>query len=277
VSAREAVPDPVRRLLNESARHHVLTAAEERRLARAIASGDRHARQELVEANLRLVVVIARQFNGLGLSMADLVQEGSIGLMHAADRFDWDHGTRFGAYASWWIRQSIMRALSEQSRTIRLPHYLVAQQVTVRRATAALEARLGRKPTLDEIALETALPLAAIASATNATAVDCSLNDPLRDDERDGGAERLELVADSSSPDPPEIAESDEQQAMVDDAVAHLPDRERDVIQRHFGFDGERAETLEAIASDIGVTRERVRQIEQRALARLARELAGTG
>jgi RNA polymerase primary sigma factor len=277
MSGRGAVPDPVRQLLSESDRHHVLTADEERRLARAIASGDRHARVELIEANLRLVVAIARQFNGLGLSMADLVQEGSIGLVHAADRFDWRRGTRFGAYASWWIRQSIMRALSEQSRTIRLPHYLVAQQVTVRRAAAALEARLGRTPTLDEIAVETGLAVQAIATATNATAVDCSLNDPLRDDQRDEGAERLELVADLSSPDPPEIAESDEQQSMVDDAVAHLPERERDVIQRHFGFDGERAETLEAIASEIGVTRERVRQIEQRALARLARQLAHTG
>jgi RNA polymerase primary sigma factor len=276
MSARGGVPDPVRRLLIESDRHHVLGAVEERRLARAIASGDRHARQELVEANLRLVVAIARQFNGLGLSMADLVQEGSIGLMHAADRFDWRRGTRFGAYASWWIRQSIMRALSEQSRTIRLPHYLVAQQVAVRRAGAALEVRLGRRPTLEEIAVETTLPVHAVAAAVNATAVDCSLNDPLRSDERGEGAERLELVADASSPDPPEIAESDEQQIIVDDAVAHLPGRERDVIQRHFGFDGERAETLEAIASDIGVTRERVRQIEQRAMARLAQALDDT-
>jgi RNA polymerase primary sigma factor len=271
-----AVSDPVRRLLDESGRHHVLSAFEERRLARAIASGDRHAREELVEANLRLVVTIARQFNGLGLPMADLVQEGSIGLVHAADHFDPTRGARFSAYARWWIRQSIMRALSEQGRTIRLPHYLVAQQVIVRRATTALEARLGRKPTLEEIATETTLPVETIAAATSATAVDCSLNDPLREADGDEDAERLELVADASSPDPPEIAESDERQSIVDDAVAHLPERERDVIHRRYGFDGERAETLEAIAADTGVARERVRQIEQRALARLAHELDET-
>jgi RNA polymerase primary sigma factor len=269
----DTLPDPVRRLLAESDRHPLLTPAQERRLSRAASSGDRRARQELIESNLRLVVAIARRFTGLGLPLADLVQEGAIGLTHAADRFDWRRGSRFGTYAAWWIKQSIMRALSEQSRTIRLPHYLVAQQVTIRHGRAALETRLGRAPTAEEVAAETGLPVEAVELATVAAKAGRSLNDPVAGDGQEDGVELLELVPDPAAPDPRALAEAADERELVDEAVDHLPLREREVIRRHFGFGDGRGETLEAIATDLGVARERVRQVEQHALARLAREL----
>jgi RNA polymerase primary sigma factor len=272
----DALPDPVRRLLAESERHPLLTPVQERRLARAASSGDRRARQQLIESNLRLVVAIARRFTGLGLPLADLVQEGAIGLTHAADRFDWRRGSRFGTYAAWWIKQSIMRALTEQSRTIRLPHYLVAQQVTIRRTAAALETRLARAPTLEEVAAEAGLPVEAVELAVAAVAAGRSLNDPVAGDGQEDSVELLELVPDPSAPDPRVLAEAADERELVDEAVDHLPQREREIIRRHFGFGDGRGETLEAIAADLGVARERVRQVEQHALARLARDLSRT-
>lgn len=253
--------------------HRLLSPADERRLARAAQAGDLAARRALVEGNLRLVAAIAKEFQGLGVPPEDLFQEGAIGLTLAAERYDWVRGTRFGTYARWWIRRSIISALTEQARTIRVPHYLVARQVMLRRASAALGARLARQPTLRELAAETGLTEEEVFAAISASSTSGSLNERVAFDGTDDGVERLELVPDLSASDPAAVAETDDRHDAVVAAISHLPRREREIVLRHFGVDRGRSETLEEIAADFGLTRERVRQIQEHAFAALAHEL----
>lgn len=248
----------------------LLRADEERELARLAASGDRRARSRLIESNLRLVVSMARRYQGLGLSFPDLVQEGTVGLIQAVDRFDWRRGRRFSTYAAWWIRQSIRRALTNDSRTIRLPSRLVAKQLATRRAAAALEARLGRTPTAAEIALATGFDVDAVALAERAPLAAASLNEPVGSDE--GSAQLVDLLPDATAPDPVDEAEDAARAAAVRAAVAELREREREIVESHFGIDCE-AHTLDQIAQELHLAPERVRQIEQHALATLARQL----
>jgi RNA polymerase primary sigma factor len=253
--------------------HRLLTSPEERRLARAAQAGDLTSRRALIEGNLRLVATIAKEFHGLGVPPEDLFQEGSIGLTLAVERFDWRRGTRFGTYARWWIRRSIMSALTEQARTIRVPHYLVARQVILRRASAVLSARLLRQPTVAELAAETGMTGPEVAAVFSIASTSNSLNERVAYDGTDDGVERLDLVADPSAADPAVVAEIDAQHDAVLIALSHLPGREREVVARRFGVDRGRAETLEEIAADFGLTRERVRQIQEHAFAALALEL----
>jgi RNA polymerase primary sigma factor len=248
----------------------LLCADEERELARRAASGDRRARNRLIESNLRLVVSMARRYQGLGLSFPDLVQEGTVGLIQAVDRFDWRRGRRFSTYAAWWIRQSIRRALTNDSRTIRLPSRLVTKQLATRRASATLEASLGRMPTIAELAAVTGFDPDAIVLAEQAPLANASLNQPIRSS--DGGAELLDLMPDATAQDPEEVLEQTAQAEAVRDAVAHLDERERDIVISHFGLDGE-SHTLEEIATDMHLAPERVRQIERHAFAALATAL----
>ncbi len=251
--------------------HRVLRPDEERDLARLVAAGDENARRALIEANLRLVVSMARRYQGLGLPFPDLVQEGTVGLIQAVDRFDWRRGRRFSTYAAWWIRQSIRRALTNDSRTIRLPSRLVAKQLATRRAAATLEAGLGRAATLEEIAAVTGYDAKAVAGAERAPLASASLNETVGGE--DGGAQLVELVADATARDPLDEAEAAARAAAVRAAVAELRPRERDIVASHFGLNGE-AHTLEQIAHDLHLAPERVRQIEQHALAALARRLS---
>jgi RNA polymerase primary sigma factor len=251
--------------------HRVLRPDEERELARLVAAGDQEARQALIEANLRLVVSMARRYQGLGLPFPDLVQEGTVGLIQAVDRFDWRRGRRFSTYAAWWIRQAIRRALTNDSRTIRLPSRLVAKQLATRRAAATLEAGLGRAPTVDEIAAATGYDASAVAVAEKAPLATASLNETVGGD--GGGAQLVDLMADTTARDPLDEAEQAARAAAVRAAVAQLRPRERDIVASHFGLDGE-AHTLEQIARELHLAPERVRQIEQHALAVLARRLA---
>jgi RNA polymerase primary sigma factor len=253
--------------------HRLLTSAEEVHLARAAQAGDRGARRTLIEANLRLVTTIAKEFHGLGVPAEDLFQEGAIGLTQAVERYDWQRETRFATYARWWIRRSIMNALTEQARTIRLPQYLVARQVVLRRAAAALTARLRRPPTADELATETGMTAAEVSAVLSIAATTGSLNERVGFDDSDDGAERLDLLADPRAPDPALVAETDDRHDAVAVALSHLPRREREVVVRRFGVDRPRAESLEEIAADFGLTRERVRQIQEHALAALGHEL----
>ncbi len=253
--------------------HRLLTPPEERRLLRAAQNGDRAARQTLVESNLRLVATIAREFHGLGVPAEDLFQEGAIGLTQAVERYDARRETRFATYARWWIRRSIMNALTEQARTIRVPQYLVARQVVLRRAAAAVTARLRRLPTAAELAAETGMTADEVSAALSIATTKGSLNERVGFDDSDDGVERLDLVADPRAPDPAIVAESDDRHDAVAVALSHLPRRERDVVVRRFGVDRGRSETLEEIAADFGLTRERVRQIQEHALRTLAVEL----
>ncbi len=249
---------------------HVLRVEEERALARRIADGDAEARDVLIEANLRLVVAMARRYQGLGLSFPDLVQEGTVGLIQAVDRFDWRRGRRFSTYAAWWIRQAIRRALTNDSRTIRLPSRLVAKQLATRRAAATLEAGLGRAATTDEIAAATGFDAAAIEGVEGVPLANASLNETVGND--DGGAQLLDLLADATALDPGDEAEEAARAEAVRAAVAELRTREREIVESHFGLEGD-PHTLEQIAHDLHLAPERVRQIEQHAFATLARRL----
>jgi len=249
---------------------HVLRVEEERALARRIADGDAEARDILIEANLRLVVAMARRYQGLGLSFPDLVQEGTVGLIQAVDRFDWRRGRRFSTYAAWWIRQAIRRALTNDSRTIRLPSRLVAKQLATRRAAATLEAGLGRAATTDEIAKATGFDAAAIEGVEGVPLANASLNETVGND--DGGAQLLDLLADATAVDPGDEAEEAARAEAVRAAVAELREREREIVESHFGLEGD-PHTLEQIAHDLHLAPERVRQIEQHAFATLARRL----
>ena len=248
----------------------VLRADEERELARLVSEGDESARDTLIEANLRLVVAMARRYQGLGLPFPDLVQEGTVGLIQAVDRFDWRRGRRFSTYAAWWIRQAIRRALTNDSRTIRLPSRLVAKQLATRRAAAALEAGLGRAATAQEIALATGFDADAIAVAERAPLAAASLNEPVGSDE--SSAQLVDLLPDATAPDPVDEAEEAARAAAVRAAVAELRAREREIVVSHFGLDCE-PHTLDQIAHELHLAPERVRQIEQHALATLARQL----
>jgi RNA polymerase primary sigma factor len=248
----------------------VLRPDEERELARLVAEGDDDARQALIEANLRLVVSMARRYQGLGLPFPDLVQEGTVGLIQAVDRFDWRRGRRFSTYAAWWIRQAIRRSLTNDSRTIRLPSRLVAKQLATRRAAATLEAGLGRAATLEEIAAVTGYDAGGIAIAARAPLASASLNETVGGEE--GGAQLVELMADASARDPVDEAEDAARAAAVRAAVAELRPREREIVASHFGLEGE-PHTLEQIAHHLHLAPERVRQIEQHALSLLARRL----
>lgn len=249
----------------------VLRADEERELARLVSEGDDRARQALIEANLRLVVAMARRYQGLGLPFPDLVQEGTVGLIQAVDRFDWRRGRRFSTYAAWWIRQAIRRALTNDSRTIRLPSRLVAKQLATRRAAATLEAGLGRAATVEEIASMTGYDANAVAVAEQAPLAAASLNETVGGEE--GGAQLVELVADQTARDPLAEAERTARAEAVREALQSLRPRERDIVASHFGLDQE-PHTLEQIAGELHLAPERVRQIEQHALATLARRLS---
>lgn len=235
-----------------------------------VADGDDRARRVLIESNLRLVVAMARRYQGLGLPFADLVQEGTVGLIQAVDRFDWRRGRRFSTYAAWWIRQAIRRALTNDSRTIRLPSRLVAKQLATRRAAATLEAGLGRPATTEEIAAATGYEPEAVEGAERAPLAAASLNDTVGGEE--GGAQLVELVADTTARDPSSEAEDAARAEAVRTAIAELRPREREILLNHFGLDRE-PHTLEQIAGELHLAPERVRQIEQHALAILARRL----
>jgi len=248
----------------------LLRPDEELELARLVASGDPDARTRLIESNLRLVMSMARRYQGLGISFPDLVQEGTVGLIQAVDRFDWRRGRRFSTYAAWWIRQSIRRALTNDSRTIRLPSRLVTKQLATRRAATALEATLGRTPTVAELAAATGYDVESISLAEQAPLANASLNEAVRG--LDGPGQLLDVVADATAEDPEEELEKASRVAAVRDAVARLREREREIVISHFGLNGE-SHTLEEIASEMHLAPERVRQIERHAFATLAAKL----
>jgi RNA polymerase primary sigma factor len=256
--------------MNEAGRHKLLTAAEEVALAKRIERGDAAAKERMINSNLRLVISIARRYQGHGVPLGDLIQEGVIGLNRAVEKFDWRRGFKFSTYATWWIRQACQRAVSNQSTLIRIPTHVHERRVKLNRARQKLEAASSEEPTAEELAKATGLELKHVEEALGAVEATTSLNLSIGSD---GDGELGDLFPDETASDPAEEAAVAVQRAAVRDAVRGLPERERRLIELRYGLDGEPL-SLEAIGRELGITRERVRQLELESLEKLERNLA---
>jgi len=261
--------DSLQLFLNEAGRYPLLTAAEEVALAKLIERGDRHAKDRMINSNLRLVVSIAKKYQGHGLSLLDLIQEGIIGLIRAVEKFDWRRGYKFSTYATWWIRQAVQRGVANKSRTIRIPVHIVEREQKIARAERELTLKLGRPPTDEEVARTAKLSLKHVREVRSAARAVASLDKPL-------GSESDTSFGDIVAMHEGEVEEEvvvGLSEHAVRGAVEKLPDRERRVIKLRYGMDGDPdPKSLEQIGREMGLTRERVRQIETQALERLARE-----
>jgi RNA polymerase primary sigma factor len=268
----QPVRDPLQLFLNEVGKHRLLTAAEEVELAKRIERGDQAAKERMINANLRLVVSVAKKYQGHDVPLLDLIQDGAIGLNRAVEKFDWRKGFKFSTYATWWIRQACQRAVANQAKTIRVPVHVHERRMKLNRATRELQAKLERLPTAEELADATKLPLNHVEEALGVAEASVSLNQAIGSD---GDGELGDLFADQHSTDPLEEAGESLRRSMVRNALSNLDERERMVLERRFGFDGEEPRSLEQIGKELGLTRERVRQLEAHALTRLQRELKG--
>jgi RNA polymerase primary sigma factor len=262
-----ATTDALQLFLNEAGRWPLLTKEEEIELAKLIERGDEQAKERMINSNLRLVVSIAKRYQGHGLSLLDLIQEGIIGLMRAVEKFDWRRGFKFSTYATWWIRQAVQRGVANKSRTIRLPVHIADREQKMARAERLLAPKLGRQPTEEEIAKQAKLPLKQVREVRQAARAITSLDKPLgADNEGRFG----DLFASEGSEPEEELTVSLEEDVLRR-AVAQLPEREREVVRRRYGLNGERdPASLATIGRELGLTRERVRQIEASALEQLA-------
>jgi RNA polymerase primary sigma factor len=257
--------------LREIARFPLLTPAEEVKLARKIKRGDINARAHMVRANLRLVVKIARDYQGLGLPLLDLISEGNIGLMKAVERFDPKKGGKLSTYAAWWIKQSIKRSLANQSKTIRLPVHLVDKISKIRRVAAQMSEELGREPTDDELAEEIGMVASKVSQLKTAAIRPASLDAPIGEDD---STEFGEIVGDAEAQDPFELLRDKDLRDEVGDLLDVLDERERKIINSRFGLDGAKPKTLEEVGEKFGVTRERIRQLQNIALHKMRRALS---
>lgn len=257
--------DSLRAYLFEIGRTPLLTQEEEVALARRIEDHDEAALHELVTANLRLVVSIARRYTNTALNLLDLIQEGNIGLIRAAEKFDRSRGTRFSTYASWWIRQALTRAISDQSRTIRLPVHMGEAVSTIRKATTRFHQQHGREPTIEELAQETDLPPSRVQTALQASRHPLSLDAPINED---GTGQLSDLLPDPNN-DPITIASYRLLQDQIDAMLTDLPWRERRIIILRYGLADGRYRTLEEVGAEFGITRERIRQLERGILKKL--------
>jgi RNA polymerase primary sigma factor len=262
--------DSLTLFMNRVGRYPLLTAAEEVALAKRVERGDRAAKERMINSNLRLVISIAKRYQRQGIPLLDLVQEGTIGLNRAVEKFDWRRGYKFSTYATWWIRQACQRAISNQSATIRVPTHVNERRVKLARARGRLETRLGRQPTREELAEEAQLSLAHVDEALDAAEAPVSLNQAIGSED-DG--EFGDLFGDPNATDPEEEAEEAIRRREIRRAVGRLPERERRILELRFGFDGEPT-SLEAIGKELGLTRERIRQLEREALESLSTTLA---
>ena len=258
------------RYLDEIGRHKLLTRAEEIVLAKRLEAGDRQARQRMIEANLRLVVAVAKKYRGQGLDLLDLIQEGSIGLMHAVEKFDWRREAKFSSYAVWWIRAAIGRALSNTSRTIRVSTPLLERLRKIRNAEHVLAARLGRRPSDVEVAEELTLSLEQVLDARVVAHSTMSLEAAV--DGQDGMALE-DLVADDDADNPAEAVLEDSTTELLSEALSRLSDRRRRILALRYGLDGNEPHTVQAVAGELGLARERVRQIELATLRRLSSQV----
>ncbi|MCK6407162.1 MAG: RNA polymerase sigma factor RpoS [Rhodocyclaceae bacterium] len=264
----EILNDVTQLYLNEIGAKPLLTPVEEAATARAMRAGDFSARQKMIEHNLRLVVNIAKHYLNRGIPLLDLIEEGNLGLIHALEKFDPERGFRFSTYATWWIRQSIERAIMNQSRTIRLPVHVVKELNVVLRAVRHLEAANGREISHEQIAHLIDKPVLEVQRILALNEHIASLDAPL---EIDPNHTIADAIADENSLDPEAQLESNELDGLLAEWVAQLPDKQREVIERRYGLNGLDVCTLESIAADMQLTRERVRQIQIEALNHLRR------
>jgi RNA polymerase primary sigma factor len=272
-----ATTDALQLFLNEAGRYPLLTAADEVELAKRIERGDKEAKDLMVNSNLRLVVSIAKRYQGHGLSLLDLIQEGIIGLIRAVEKFDHRKGFKFSTYATWWIRQAVQRGVANKSRTIRIPVHIVEREQKIARAERQLLAELARTPTDEEIAAVAKLPVKQVREVRTAARAVTSLDKPIGEE---GEASLGDVAAVAETHGPEEELHVSLEQDAVRRAVAALPEREQKVVKLRFGLDGDPdPQSLEQIGSTLGLTRERVRQIEREALNLLAmnRELDAAG
>jgi RNA polymerase primary sigma factor len=260
--------DSLRLYLHAIGRVQLLTADQEVALAKRIERGDIDAKRQMVEANLRLVVSIAKGYVGRGLSFLDLIQEGSLGLIRAVEKFDYRRGYKFSTYATWWIRQAVTRAVADKSRTIRIPVHVNEKLSKVRSAERGLVQELGREPDPAEVAREVGLNLIEVRELMGLAAAPVSLEAPIGED---GSGRVADIVPDENGQGPFERATDSLQREGLDRALRLLTDRERRVIELRYGLSDAEPQTLEQIGRDLGITRERVRQIETNSLRKLKR------
>ena len=266
LAAEYNLDDPVRMYLKEIGQVKLLTAEEEIELAKKVSEGDKRAKDKLTEANLRLVVSIAKKYSGRGLHILDLIQEGNTGLIRAVDKFDWTKGNKFSTYATWWIRQAITRALADQARTIRVPVHMVEVINKATRCNRKLVQELGREPTLEEIAAELNLPVEKIVEANRTAADTLSLDTPVGDEE---DTTIGSFVEDDNTPGPADVTSNTLLAEALSEILGTLTEREADVLRMRFGMYDGRTHTLEEVGQIFGVTRERIRQIENKAIRKL--------
>ena len=263
----ESTTDALQLFLNEMGRYALLSAEEEVELAKRIERGDKEAKDLMVNSNLRLVVSIAKKYQGHGLSLLDLIQEGIIGLIRAVEKFDWRKGFKFSTYATWWIRQAVQRGVANKAREIRIPVHIVDRERKIARAERELMAKLGRPPDENEIAKAAKLPLKQVREVREAARAVTSLDRPVGDE---GETSFGELVA-GDEPAPDERLRVSLEEDTLRRAVASLPDRQQEVLKLRYGLNGDGdPHSLEEIGRQMGLTRERVRQLEAQALERLA-------
>ncbi|HEY9868143.1 MAG TPA: sigma-70 family RNA polymerase sigma factor [Candidatus Obscuribacterales bacterium] len=260
--------DSIKTYLREISRHKLLNGREEIELARAIRTGDEAARRRLIQANLRLVVSIAKRYTNHGLSFQDLIQEGSLGLIRAVEKFDPERGNKFSTYATWWIRQAITRALANKSRTIRVPVHMNDVLNRLRKVVRELSQDLGRRPTIEELAeasgMERDKVLLAFGSSRSLLSLDAACGE-------DSDNTLADIIEDEAAPQPDEAAATQLLSKHVSDLLSGLTARERDVIELRYGLHSDRSMSLEELGRVLGLTRERVRQIEIRAMQKLRR------
>ena len=266
LAAEYNLDDPVRMYLKEIGQVRLLTADEEMELAKRVCEGDKAAKDKLTEANLRLVVSIAKKYSGRGLHILDLIQEGNTGLIRAVDKFDYTKGNKFSTYATWWIRQAITRAIADQARTIRVPVHMVEVINKATRCNRKLVQELGREPTLEEIAEELNLPIEKIIEANRTAADTLSLDTPVGDEE---DTTIGSFVEDDNTPGPADATSNTLLAEALSEILNTLTEREADVLRLRFGMYDGKTHTLEEVGQIFGVTRERIRQIENKAIRKL--------
>ena len=241
----------------------LITVQEEIELAEKIANGDEKAREKMITSNLRLVVKIAQDYSNIGLSLLDLINEGNIGLMKAVERFDPSKGGKLSTYASWWIKQSIKRALANQSKTIRLPVHMVDRVNQIRKSKSYLSEKLGREPTEDELAEEMKIPVSKISHLLTVSKKPASLETPIGEEENNNLGD---IIPDEKATSPLDSLQTKSLQGDIDHVISTLDPREADIIRLRFGLEGRDPLTLEQVGEKIGITRERVRQLQEQAI-----------